>query len=57
VSGCQANCVNPDSEKSCHLPSTEGCACKEGYVLGGDVCVKVEDCGCSSKIGYIAVST
>jgi hypothetical protein len=20
VNGCQANCVNPESEKSCHLP-------------------------------------
>ena len=49
--------MNPDSEKSCHLPFTEGCACKDGFILSGIVCVKVEDCGCSSKIGYIAVST
>jgi hypothetical protein len=42
VNGCQANCVNPDSEKSCHLPFTEGCACEEGLILSGDECVKVK---------------
>jgi hypothetical protein len=57
VNGCQANCVNPDSEKSCHLPFTEGCACEEGFILSGNGCVKVKECGCSSKIGYITVST
>ena len=48
--------MNPDSEKSCHLPFTEGCTCKEGFILSGDGCVKDKDCGCSSKIGYITVS-
>ncbi|XP_052094934.1 zonadhesin-like [Mytilus californianus] len=55
VSGCQANCVNRDSDKTCELPFTEGCACEEGYILSGKECVKAEDCGCSSDVGYIAL--
>ena len=56
ISGCQANCVNRDSETSCHLPYTEGCACKDGYILSGKECIRVEDCGCNSEVGYIEVS-
>lgn len=57
VSGCQTNCVNKDDgNKTCDFPFTEGCVCKEGYVLGGTVCVKKDECGCESPVGYIAVS-
>lgn len=46
VSGCPANCVDPDAPATCISPTTEGCACKDGYLLSGNECVKKEQCGC-----------
>ncbi|XP_062580883.1 uncharacterized protein LOC134242772 isoform X2 [Saccostrea cucullata] len=46
MSGCPASCVNPDSEKDCDQPPTEGCRCKEGFVLSDNKCVEKSKCGC-----------
>lgn len=46
MSGCPASCVDPNSEKQCDQPPTEGCRCKDGFVLSDNKCVKKEKCGC-----------
>ncbi|XP_056020701.1 zonadhesin-like isoform X2 [Ostrea edulis] len=46
MSGCPASCVDPDSEKDCDQPSTEGCRCKDGFVLSDNKCVSKSKCGC-----------
>ncbi|XP_062571037.1 zonadhesin-like [Saccostrea cucullata] len=46
MSGCPASCVDPDSEKDCDQPPTEGCRCKEGFILSDNKCVEKSKCGC-----------
>lgn len=46
MSGCPASCVDLNSEKQCDQPPTEGCRCKDGFVLSDNKCVKKEKCGC-----------
>ncbi|OWF54870.1 Zonadhesin [Mizuhopecten yessoensis] len=57
VSGCPATCLDQDPDSSaCHVPPTEGCQCKEGFVLSGDTCVHKSQCGCSSSLGYLPLN-
>ncbi|CAC5423642.1 unnamed protein product [Mytilus coruscus] len=50
-SGCPATCVDPDAPITCRLPNTEGCQCKEGFLLSGNECVPKEQCGCRGPEG------
>ncbi|NWX91747.1 ZAN protein, partial [Nothoprocta pentlandii] len=44
---CPSTCVNTSAADSCSSLPVEGCFCKEGYVLSGDICVPESNCGCS----------
>ncbi|XP_033026094.1 zonadhesin [Lacerta agilis] len=48
---CPATCIEPTSRNSCDLPCVEGCACNEGFVLSGDQCVPLSQCGCTDPGG------
>ncbi|XP_039662365.1 IgGFc-binding protein-like isoform X2 [Perca fluviatilis] len=50
--GCPATCASLTSLASCHRSCTEACECDEGYLLSGDTCVPVRDCGCSYNGHY-----
>ncbi|XP_052086105.1 plasminogen-like [Mytilus californianus] len=50
-SGCPGTCVDPDAPLTCRLPNTEGCQCKEGFLLSGNECVPKEQCGCRGPEG------
>jgi hypothetical protein len=57
MSGCPASCVDLNSEKTCDQPSTEGCRCKDGFVLSDNKCVPKSQCGCKgSDSKYYPVS-
>ncbi|NXE56296.1 ZAN protein, partial [Casuarius casuarius] len=43
---CPSTCVNTSAVDSCSSLPVEGCFCKEGYVLSGDICVPESSCGC-----------
>ncbi|KAM3613584.1 uncharacterized protein V6R79_001825 [Siganus canaliculatus] len=45
--GCPATCADLDSLATCNRACSEACECDEGYLLSGDSCVAVGDCGCS----------
>lgn len=47
ATGCPATCASLTSLATCHRACTEACECDEGYLLSGDTCVPVRDCGCS----------
>ncbi|XP_061173301.1 zonadhesin-like [Saccostrea echinata] len=49
--GCPATCLDPKAEDSCTIEPTEGCFCREGFVLSDGVCVKQEQCGCRNDKG------
>lgn len=46
TSSCPRSCSDLTSHLYCAHPCTEGCECAEGYVLSGNRCVRLEDCGC-----------
>ncbi|KAK1153453.1 alpha-tectorin [Acipenser oxyrinchus oxyrinchus] len=47
TSSCPRSCSDLTSHLYCAHPCTEGCECAEGYVLSGNRCVRLEDCGCN----------
>lgn len=47
ATGCPTTCASLTSFVNCHRACTEACECDEGYLLSGDTCVPVKDCGCS----------
>ena len=57
MSGCPATCTNPtaDDPAVCVEPREIGCACDEGYVLSGDKCVPMSECGCFKDGMYFKV--
>nr|XP_033770388.1 IgGFc-binding protein-like isoform X2 [Geotrypetes seraphini] len=50
--GCPATCHGLSSPMGCNLPCTEGCFCDNGFLLSGDKCVPIADCGCVHKNIY-----
>jgi len=47
ATGCTATCASLPTLSACRRACTETCECDEGYLLSGDTCVPVRDCGCS----------
>ncbi|KAM3590121.1 uncharacterized protein V6R79_004028 [Siganus canaliculatus] len=48
----QPTCQNPASYNgSCNQPCVEGCICNDGFVLSGDKCVPIDECGCVDEDG------
>ncbi|CAN9509807.1 unnamed protein product [Ophioblennius macclurei] len=48
----QPSCQNPAGPSGpCNQPCVEGCFCNEGFVLSGDKCVPLDQCGCTDEDG------
>ncbi|XP_035492191.1 IgGFc-binding protein [Scophthalmus maximus] len=47
ATGCPATCASLTSHSNCRRRCREACECDEGYLLSGDTCLPVRDCGCS----------
>ncbi|XP_061446246.1 zonadhesin [Rhineura floridana] len=49
---CPATCRDPAFNTSCpNLLCVEGCVCDKGYILSGDQCVPLDQCGCTDPSG------
>ncbi|XP_030069242.1 IgGFc-binding protein [Microcaecilia unicolor] len=44
--GCPATCNGLSSPVGCDAPCADGCHCDNGFLLSGDTCVPIADCGC-----------
>ncbi|XP_069460993.1 IgGFc-binding protein-like [Ambystoma mexicanum] len=51
-SGCPATCSGLSSPAGCDALCGEGCVCNDGFILSGDKCVPIGDCGCIYKEQY-----
>nr|XP_025045216.1 zonadhesin [Pelodiscus sinensis] len=52
ASPCPSSCTDLGAPNSClSLPCVEACACNEGYILSGDMCVPLSQCGCTASDG------
>uniref|UniRef100_A0A8C6Y367 VWFD domain-containing protein n=1 Tax=Naja naja TaxID=35670 RepID=A0A8C6Y367_NAJNA len=49
---CQQTCDSLYSSLPCSTYCTEGCVCDEGFVLSGDRCVPLDECGCNYQDRY-----
>ncbi|XP_034612354.1 IgGFc-binding protein-like isoform X3 [Trachemys scripta elegans] len=45
-SSCDVTCSNLYAPVQCMTQCKEGCMCNEGFVLSGDNCVPISQCGC-----------
>uniref|UniRef100_A0A7M4F1K5 VWFD domain-containing protein n=1 Tax=Crocodylus porosus TaxID=8502 RepID=A0A7M4F1K5_CROPO len=52
TSACPATCFNPMAPSNCSKPCVEGCECNTGFVLSGEQCVPISDCGCLHQGKY-----
>lgn len=43
---CPATCNSFATQKKCDAPCTEGCFCDSGFILSGQECVPLGECGC-----------
>ncbi|KAM8881606.1 zonadhesin, like [Synchiropus picturatus] len=51
VSSCPETCLGVVGPPGCEDVCVEGCKCDPGYILSGDKCVSVKDCGCVDPNG------
>ncbi|XP_070620022.1 IgGFc-binding protein-like [Erythrolamprus reginae] len=49
---CPATCQNPSAPETCEAPCIEGCFCDSGFILSGDQCVPLAECGCTVHDKY-----
>lgn len=49
---CAASCAARDAASKCEKPCVEGCQCNNGFVLSGDKCVPLAQCGCTYENRY-----
>uniref|UniRef100_H2Y2J7 VWFD domain-containing protein n=1 Tax=Ciona intestinalis TaxID=7719 RepID=H2Y2J7_CIOIN len=49
---CPNSCIFPNRAKRCSRPKISGCVCDSGYVLSGQDCVRLSQCGCTSAGRY-----
>uniref|UniRef100_A0A3B3TRJ8 Fc gamma binding protein n=1 Tax=Poecilia latipinna TaxID=48699 RepID=A0A3B3TRJ8_9TELE len=47
ATGCPTTCASLTSFATCHRRCAEACECDQGYLLSGETCVAVGECGCS----------
>ncbi|MED6293032.1 hypothetical protein CHARACLAT_006660 [Characodon lateralis] len=47
ATGCPATCASLTTFATCHRRCAEACECDQGYLLSGEACVPVRECGCS----------
>nr|XP_054596325.1 IgGFc-binding protein [Nothobranchius furzeri] len=47
ATGCPTTCASLNSLSTCHRRCAETCECNQGYLLSGEACVPVRECGCS----------
>uniref|UniRef100_A0A8C4T5G8 IgGFc-binding protein-like n=1 Tax=Erpetoichthys calabaricus TaxID=27687 RepID=A0A8C4T5G8_ERPCA len=52
VNGCPATCHDLNSPVGCKALCQEGCSCNDGFILSGDSCVPISECGCLYKERY-----
>ncbi|XP_069057921.1 IgGFc-binding protein-like [Pleurodeles waltl] len=50
--GCPLTCFGLSAPVGCGAPCTEGCFCNSGFILSGDKCVPIAQCGCVYKERY-----
>ncbi|XP_050786923.1 LOW QUALITY PROTEIN: IgGFc-binding protein-like [Gopherus flavomarginatus] len=50
--GCPATCHSLSAPDGCNAPCSEGCFCNAGFLLSGDRCVPVAQCGCVHQGRY-----
>ncbi|XP_061452965.1 IgGFc-binding protein-like [Rhineura floridana] len=50
--GCPATCRGLSAPDWCEMSCKEGCYCNPGFVLSGDQCVPVGNCGCVHQGKY-----
>uniref|UniRef100_A0A4W4GLH9 VWFD domain-containing protein n=1 Tax=Electrophorus electricus TaxID=8005 RepID=A0A4W4GLH9_ELEEL len=50
--GCPTTCQSLVSPFSCEHPCKEACVCDQGFVLSGDSCVPLAQCGCLYEARY-----
>ncbi|XP_074837549.1 IgGFc-binding protein-like [Carettochelys insculpta] len=51
-SGCPATCHSLSAPDGCDTPCAEGCFCDAGFLLSGDKCVPMAQCGCVHQGRY-----
>ncbi|XP_060131672.1 IgGFc-binding protein-like isoform X2 [Zootoca vivipara] len=52
TSNCPVTCLSLFNPVVCTTRCHEGCECNEGYVLSGDQCVPISQCGCVHQSFY-----
>ncbi|KAJ3598355.1 hypothetical protein NHX12_001865 [Muraenolepis orangiensis] len=52
ATGCPATCQSIFTPQGCEEPCREGCSCKDGFILSGELCVALSQCGCVHKNRY-----
>ncbi|KAM6428807.1 IgGFc-binding protein-like [Liasis olivaceus] len=50
--GCPATCHNRSASETCEAPCVEGCLCDSGFILSGDQCIPLAECGCMHQGRY-----
>ncbi|CAI5781335.1 IgGFc-binding protein-like [Podarcis lilfordi] len=50
--GCPATCHGLSAPDCCEMSCKEGCYCNPGFILSGDQCVSIGDCGCEHQGNY-----
>ncbi|NWH28021.1 FCGBP protein, partial [Grus americana] len=53
--GCSQTCSSIYTPMKCSERCREGCVCNEGFVLSGDECVPISQCGCLHQNFYYKV--
>ncbi|XP_067874724.1 IgGFc-binding protein-like [Heterodontus francisci] len=51
-SGCPATCYSLTAPDGCQTPCKESCQCDDGFILSGDQCLPLSECGCVYNGGY-----
>uniref|UniRef100_A0A8C0IRT1 VWFD domain-containing protein n=1 Tax=Chelonoidis abingdonii TaxID=106734 RepID=A0A8C0IRT1_CHEAB len=51
-SSCPATCHRPLAPDRCEEPCIEGCFCDVGFILSGDRCIPIMECGCVHQGRY-----